>query len=542
MSRFPRNACRWQENVNRLLVLVVLLTLPIFSGIAAATELTISATTENFGTVIVGTSQSRTITLTNTSTTNIKVSHIPVWGAGFSVTGVTLPLVLSSHEASSFQVVYDPTTGAASSGGLIVISDAADSPQRVTLSGTGWVPVSSVVPNTYLGMVLHPEVVTGQVPWPTISFGAMRLWATQTQWSALNPSEGTYNWTQLNNWFNIAAQNGKTDLIYTFGSVPQWASSKPNDQTCVSQVTAAGSCDAPSDVNPDGSGADKLWQDFVTALVAQSAGRIKYWELWNEPDCAWEWSGTMPQMVRMAKDAYTIIKAADPSAMVTTPSSVNAGSGHSIDIWLPAYLAAGGGNYADIVAFHGYINPALGQEPEAITKTVDQVTSSLTGALTTKPIWNTEGGWTQNSNLPNANMEAAFVARVYILQWFKGVQRFYWFQYGNTSTGTFWTSAGTNTAGIAYGQVYDWLVGANLSGPCAATGTVWTCPFTKPGGIQAQAVWDASKTCSGSTCATSSYVPSSVYTKYTNLAGNITSFSPGTTIQIGAEPILLQNK
>src|SRR5579863_2324864 len=209
MSRFPRNACRWQKNVNRLLVLVVLLTLPIFSGIAAATELTISATTENFGTVIVGTSQSRTITLTNTSTTNIKVSHIPVWGAGFSVTGVTLPLVLSSHEASSFQVVYDPTTGAASSGGLIVISDAADSPQRVTLSGTGWVPVSSVVPNTYLGMVLHPEVVTGQVPWPTISFGAMRLWATQTQWSALNPSEGTYNWTQLNNWFNIAAQNGK---------------------------------------------------------------------------------------------------------------------------------------------------------------------------------------------------------------------------------------------------------------------------------------------------------------------------------------------
>ena len=102
----------------------------------------------------------------------------------------------------------------------------------------------------------------------------------------------------------------------------------------------------------------------------------------------------MPQMVRMAKDAYTIIKAADPSAMVTTPSSVNAGSGHSIDIWLPAFLAAGGGNYADIVAFHGYINPALGQEPEAITKTVDQVTSSLTGALTTKPIWNTEGGWT----------------------------------------------------------------------------------------------------------------------------------------------------
>ena len=49
----------------------------------------------------------------------------------------------------------------------------------------------------------------------------------------------------------------------------------------------------------------------------------------------------MAQMVRMAKDAYTIIKAADPTALVLTPSSVDAGSGKTIDIWLPAYIAAG---------------------------------------------------------------------------------------------------------------------------------------------------------------------------------------------------------
>jgi len=247
-------------------------------------------------------------------------------------------------------------------------------------------------------------------------------------------------------------------------------------------------------------------------------------------------------MVRMAKDAYTIIKAADPTALVLTPSSVDAGSGKAIDIWLPAYIAAGGGNYADIVAFHGYINPAMGQAPEDIAGTVDQLTSSLSGALATKPFWNTEGGWTQNTSLPNADMEAGFVARMYLMQWFKGVGRFYWFQYGNTDTGSLATSAGLNTAGIAYGQVSDWLVGATLSGPCTATGTVWTCPFTKLGGIQNLAVWDASKTCSGNTCYTSSYTPSSIYTKYENLAGGVVSFAPGATVQIGYEPILLENK
>ena len=542
MSQLPRIAGLWPMYVYDLLIVVTLFALPVFSGVSHATELGVSPTTENFGTVNVGTSASKTITLTNESSSNIKISNVPVWGTGFSIKGITTPLILSPHEVSTFQVIFGPKSGTASTGGLIVTSDAADSPQRVTLSGTGWVPVSSVIPPTYFGLAIHPDVLNDKVPWPTFPFGSIRLWGAATQWAVLNPSEGTYDWTELNNWLNIAAQNAKTDLIYTFGVVPQWASSKPNDQTCVSDGSLPGSCDAPKDVNPDGTGTDQLFQNFVRALVAQAAGKIKYWELWNEPDCPYEWNGTMAQLVRMAKDAYAIIKAADPTALVLTPSSVDAGPGKSIDIWLPAYIAAGGGNYADIVAFHGYINPALGQAPEAITGTVDQVTSSLSGALATKPVWNTEGGWTQNSNLPNADMQAGFVARMYLMQWFKGVGRFYWFQYGNTDTGSFWTSAGLDPAGIAYGQVYDWLVGATLSGPCTAAGTVWSCPFTKPGGIKDMAVWDASKTCTGNNCKTSNYTPSSVYTKYANLAGDVVSFAPGATIQIGDEPILLENK
>ena len=311
---------------------------------------------------------------------------------------------------------------------MIVISNAADSPQRLTLSGTGWVPVNAVVPGTLFGLALHPEVLNDRVPWPSFPFGVIRLWDTETQWSLLNPSEGTYNFAELDSWFNIAAQNGKTDLLYTFGIVPQWASSNKNDQTCVSGNSGPGSCDPPYDLNADGSGADQIWQDFVTAIVAHAAGRIKYWELWNEPDCPYEWRGTNAQLVRMAKDAYAIIKAADPTAMVTTPEfrgcRVRQEHRHFAS-GVPGLLAEG--HTRDIVAFHAYVNPALGDRySESITKTVDQVTSVINwyDDKSRKPIWNTEGGWTQNTNLPNADMEAAFVARVYILQWFKGVGRF----------------------------------------------------------------------------------------------------------------------
>ncbi len=537
MSSLPRRTC---VHSALLQLCFALLTLTTFSGAATAAELTVSPTSENFGIVDVGTSSSKTVTITNTTNLTLKVSNVAIWGTGFSIKGLTLPLILTAKEVSTFEIVYDPQTATASSGGFIVISDAG-APIRGTISGTGWKAVTGAVGANYMGLVLHPEVLNARVPWPTIPFGGMRLWAAETQWAVLNPAQGVYDWTQLDSWFAIAAANKKTDLIYTFGVVPQWASSDPNDQTCVSAQSVAGSCDAPYDLNPDGSGADELWKEYVTALVTHAAGRIQYWELWNEPDCSYEWNGTTAQLVRMAKDAYTIIKAANPTAMVTTPSAVNAGSGRSIDIWLPAYLAAGGAAYADIVAFHGYINPALGQQPENITRTVDQVTSSIAGTtLASKPIWNTEGGWTANSNLPNPDLEAAFVARVYLLQWFKGVSRFYWFQYGNTDTGSLW-AGGMNEAGIAYGQVYDWMLNATLTGPCTETGTVWTCSYAKPGGVLQQAVWDTSKTCSGGHCTTSNYTPATTYSKYADLAGEVTSFTPGTEVQIGIKPILLEN-
>jgi hypothetical protein len=256
-----------------------------------------------------------------------------------------------------------------------------------------------------------------------------------------------------------------------------------------------------------------------------------------------EWNGTTAQMARMAQDGYNIIKSVDPDALVTTPTPVNNGAGpKSISGWMSDYLAANGGNYADIVSFHGYINPARGQAPESIISTLDQITSAISGTpLSSLPLWDTEGAWGKPANLPDPDLQAAFVARVYLLQWSNEVQRFYWFQYGSTQPAGLWAPSGLDSAGLAYEQSYDWIVGANLASPCSAAGSVWTCNFTKPGGIQEQAVWDASQTCSGGNCTTTSYTPDPVYTEYTDLAGVTTPFIPGTEVQIGAKPLLLRN-
>ncbi|MGH9433902.1 MAG: glycoside hydrolase domain-containing protein [Terriglobia bacterium] len=382
-----------------------------------------------------------------------------------------------------------------------------------------------------------------------MSFGSLRLWATETNWNDIEgQGAGQYDWSKLDSWFQLAQQNGMTDLLYTFGVVPPWASSNPNDPTCVTSNSPPGSCDAPKDLNPDGSGPDMIWQNFVTAVVTHSNNsadnHIKYWEVWNEPDIPKEWNGTTAQMVRMAKDAYAIIKSLDPTAMVTTPTPVNGGATNAnLNTWMQQFFAGGGSQYADVVTFHGYLNPSNGQRPEMITSVASSLTATKAGAgLTSKPVWDTEGGWGKDADLSDPDLQAAFVARIYLLQWSAGVSRFYWFQYGNQGEGTLWTPSGLTPAGIAYGQVYTWMVGATLASPCSVSGSVWTCNLTKPGGVQTQAVWDASQTCSNGSCGTSSYTPNSTYTKYADLAGNVTSFTPGMPIQIGAKPILLESQ
>ena len=104
------------------------------------------------------------------------------------------------------------------------------------------------------GVNLNPGVLSPgkPIPWPAFRFGALRLWGTQSTWNDLNPSQDVYDFSQLDSWFAITQEHNVGDLIYTFGVVPQWASSKPDDQTCVSRYSAPGSCDAPNDLNADG--------------------------------------------------------------------------------------------------------------------------------------------------------------------------------------------------------------------------------------------------------------------------------------------------
>jgi len=279
--------------------------------------------------------------------------------------------------------------------------------------------------------------VTGAEPWPVDSFAAVRLWDSNTPWSQLNPKKGVYNWTILDIWMNHAPDH-RIDLLYTFGRVPQWASSNPTDTNC---ATEPGSCDPPNDLNPDGSGTNQHWKDFVTAIAKRSAGRIHYWEMWNEAPNPMRWTGTNAQMIRMVSDARKIIRSIDSTAVILSPSGAVRYTS-ALD-WWSSYLADGGGQYADIFAIHGYVQPGTGLPvPERLASFVSTFNNILKqNNQTGKPIWDTEGSWggTLATGMKDMDMQAGFVTRFYLIHQSIGISRFYWYEWENDFTGTLWS-------------------------------------------------------------------------------------------------------
>jgi hypothetical protein len=94
-------------------------------------------TSFSFGNVPVGTSQSQTETLKNTGGESITISQATVTGAGFSYTGLSLPLILAPNQSTTFGVVFAPTSAGAGSGSLSLTISGSSTVVNFALSGTG---------------------------------------------------------------------------------------------------------------------------------------------------------------------------------------------------------------------------------------------------------------------------------------------------------------------------------------------------------------------------------------------------------------------
>jgi hypothetical protein len=348
--------------------------------------------------------------------------------------------------------------------------------------------------------------------WPTVSFGTYK--PTQVSWASIQPTRGAYNWSRLDGIVSLAQSKG-VDLMYVFVSTPKWASSNPS-QYCFEGYVG---CAAPPANMAD-------WEDFVGAIALRYKGKIKFYEIWNEPNDLNFWSGSSAQMVDMTRRAYNLIKGIDAGASVLSPAPT--WSKTTAWAWFSSFLAAGGGPYVDVFSFHGYTGTT---KAESIFTIVDNVKKSMNAyGVGGKPMWITEGGWGRNP-VVSTSQQPGFLAQRMLLTFSRGVQRMYWYQWDNPTWGTLYdTTKGVAPAGVAYGQMYNWMVGSNVDACTQASDYTWTCNFTRSDGSKARAVWNAT--------ASKSYSASG-FVRYRTLDAKSISIS-GSTVPIGFNPILLE--
>jgi len=366
--------------------------------------------------------------------------------------------------------------------------------------------LTSSVPPSYFGMTVQRDRIA-----PNLVYNTARSWDTwpEPDWADSNPSSGVYDFTNLDAF--IAANPGR-DMIYTLGRTPQWASSQP---TTVG-LNGIGQCAPPTSIQD--------WDNYVQAVVTHVAGKIKYWELWNEPINPGYYCGDIPTMVLLAQHAQQDIKSIDPTAQVLSPA-LTAPNG---PVWLSSFLAQGGASTVDAIAFHGYSS----QTAEDIVALVGRYQAAMTAnGVATLPLWDTEAS---NAMAQTSDLESAFLAKYYLLQWSQGVSRFLWYGY-DAEPG--WGQLGDPTTGApepaagSYTEIYNWMVGATLFNPCSEDSSGnWSCVLSR-NNYQAEALWNSSAT--GVVSLPSQFV------QYRDLLGNIYPITNG-TVPVGNGPVLAE--
>jgi hypothetical protein len=111
----------------------------------------------SFGRVTLGSNQSLSETVTNTGGSSLTISQVAISGSGFSLSGITAPVTLTTGEAMSFTVTLTPASAATLTGNVTITSTASNPTLTIPLSGIGTAAAGqlSVTPTTLsLGSVV----------------------------------------------------------------------------------------------------------------------------------------------------------------------------------------------------------------------------------------------------------------------------------------------------------------------------------------------------------------------------------------------------
>jgi len=91
----------------------------------------------SFGNVNVGSSAPQSMSVSNPGTADLTITNVVTSGAGFSISGLSVPLTVGVGQSHSFTASFQPAAAGSSSGSIAFTNNATSGAYLVNLSGTG---------------------------------------------------------------------------------------------------------------------------------------------------------------------------------------------------------------------------------------------------------------------------------------------------------------------------------------------------------------------------------------------------------------------
>jgi hypothetical protein len=286
-------------------------------------------------------------------------------------------------------------------------------------------------------------------------------------WPSVEPVEGDRQWqmvADLDEKLAKASASGLTAILIVRGT-PEWA-----------QMIPGSSC---GPIKPEKIESFATFMSEAVSRYSAPPYNIKFWEMGNEPDVD---PSLIPQnspfgcwgdlndpyygggyYAEMLKVVYPAIKNADPEAKILIggllldcdPTHTPEGKDCTPGKFLEGILVNGGGDFFDMVSFHGYVqyigpdselptrlffddhNPSWGHRGGVVIGKVDFLREVMSTYNFDKPIFHTEGALLCPEQNPTDcdppdegffDSQADYAIRMYVRNWANSVSGTIWYQ------------------------------------------------------------------------------------------------------------------
>jgi len=166
-----------------------------------------------------------------------------------------------------------------------------------------------------------------------------------------------------------------------------------------------------------------LFANYVYETVKRYKEKIRYWEIWNEPNGGsfWRPRPNVADYTKLLIASYQAAKKANPQCVVLAP-----GVSYIDRNFIRGIYEQGGGDFFDVLSLHPY-----SQAPDVtLVWDVNAAKSIMRTFGKEKPIWITEVGWpTHAKGGVSEETQAANLVRAYLQSLALGFENIMWYDF-----------------------------------------------------------------------------------------------------------------